>query len=404
VYLLKVLFINKYRETWQDRLGIFPAFSAEIVNNIIWIHAASAGEVKIACVLIDSLKFSENTQLLVTTSTHSGLKIARTKLGERARVHMLPFDLLCFIGPAVKRINPGLTIIIEADIWPNFIKFAARNGDLLMVNAWYKHKMIKNVAKVSNLLPEVMKYFNKITVQTEYDRQQFKHIINDDKIKVTGNIKYDQVGNNVKNYAKRADLKIAEEERLIIAGSTHENEEEIILKVYKKLKGSIENLLILIAPRHIERSDQILKICRKMNLDAVKKTVLMKRDKREEDVIILDTMGELAEFYSLGILTFIGGTLIEQGGHNILEALSSGNPVIFGPHYYNFRDIFEMAMKKNVGYKITTEKELLTSMKTLLFDNKKLSKINGRAREFIENNKGALNKNIIIIKSYLVKS
>ena len=404
IYILKILFVEKYRKTCQDRFALNPDFFKESTCEIIWFHAASAGEVKTARTLINELNISHtNIKLFLTTSTHSGFKLAWKELKDKAEIHMIPLDLPWLIGPVVKKISPALTVIIEPDIWPNFIKYTSRQGKLLMVNAWFDKKVLRRIDKIPGFLPEILQFFNRIAVQNQYDSRKFSEIAAESKIEVTGNIKYNQTDDfsEISSDKLKKSLNITERDLVFAAGSTHKGEEEILLRVYEKLKGKYENLVMVIAPRHIERSEEIIKLCRKAGLQAVKRTQLEESDKRNEQIIILDTMGELVDIYPLAVVTFMGGTLIDQGGHNILEPLAAGNPVIFGPNYYNFREIFEIAIAKQVGYKVNSESELLEIIDEVIEDKHRLTEINNRARKIISENRGALSKTINIIEEFI---
>ncbi|KXS45916.1 MAG: 3-deoxy-D-manno-octulosonic-acid transferase [Candidatus Frackibacter sp. T328-2] len=414
IYLLKAIFRKKYRRAIRDRLGFLPAEFYEAVagKKVVWIHAASIGEVNIAKTLINELR-EENLDLkfVLSTSTHSGRQMAKNKLDEEVEVILLPMDLFWIIGPVLVKVKPELSIIVEPDLWPNFVYFAKKHGGkVMMVNTWIGRKSIGQYLWLPGLLPAMLKRLDKCTVQTETDLEKIEKYcsneFNDDKYKITGNIKFDQleIDSQESEYNQLLDqYHLKSEMPLFIAGSTHPGEEEIILKSYQELKEEFDDLILLIAPRHIERAADIVNLCQDYGFVTVKKTELVNKGSREAEVIILDTIGELTKVYALGSIVFIGGTLIDQGGHNLLEPAAQGNPVLFGPHNYNCQESAELLKQEEVGFKVKSQTELVAKTKSLLADKGQLTMVREKAKKLIIANQGSIKKNLNLISEFLIE-
>ncbi len=408
-YLIKILFQSKYRHTAKERTGLFSQDLSAYNSDFIWFHAASVGEVHIAKCLINELdKSGVAYKYIISTSTHSGRKIAREQINH-ASIFLLPFDLPWIISPLLKKIKPVLSIVVEPDLWPNFIKYARKySKGVVMVNTWIGQKSIGQYRFIPGLLSEILKNIDVITLTSEEDLKNIKRFSSLDRCKVTGNIKFDQAKLDLKYEEVQLLIKqfnISKDNYVIIAGSTHSNEEEILINTYIKLRKEINELIMIIAPRDIERTDEIRDICKKYNLEVITRTNLIDFDtKSSANIIILDTLGELNKIYSIADIAFVGGTLIDKGGHNLLEPLAFGVPVLFGPYHYNFNSIAKLLIETKTGFEIKTEKELVKIIQNFYFNPEYFKTIKENANNIFNENSGATKKNIEIIKDFLRKN
>ncbi|MFW6279375.1 MAG: 3-deoxy-D-manno-octulosonic acid transferase, partial [Bacillota bacterium] len=223
-----------------------------------------------------------------------------------------------------------------------------------------------------------------------------------DKIRVTGNLKFSGVEHKLSAAEineLRLNLGLKKTDKVLVAGSTHPGEEEILSKVLQKVQQKINDFVLIVAPRHVERSSEIKELFAHSGLQVVRKS--KRQDRDQQDVIILDTVGELADIYSLATVTFVGGTFVRKGGHNFLEPAIYGKPVLFGPHDFNFKQLTEILLDYQVGIKLQNEDEFIQEVISLIEDRERLSSIAEKARQMFKEHQGALDKNIDLIEQLL---
>lgn len=404
-YLIYCLVKDKYRATIRQQLGMVKKrlddnFREE---NVIWVHAASAGEVLLAHMIINRLK-SMPYKIFFTVSTHSGLEMAQKKIPEDVLVSLLPLDLFWIMGRLFRKIKPEITILVEADLWPNFVKYAQKHSqNTVLVNCHFKKEELADHFILPGLLSSTLKRINQICLQTEEDKERIKKYITNTRLRVTGNMKIDRLEEDItcqNTRSFRKELKLSKNKLIFVAGSTHEGEEEILLEVYRNLKKEYNELVLIIAPRHIDRSSEIASMCKKMGYFSVLRSRL-KETKKDYEVLILDTMGELRKIYSLADVSFVGGTLVEKGGHNLLEPLTYGCPVFFGPYFDNFKRIGELIMSYGAGNLVETGVELEKNVRNLLSSPEKLKLVEESTNKLLLDHGGALKKHLEIIYDLL---
>ncbi|MFO7665695.1 MAG: 3-deoxy-D-manno-octulosonic acid transferase [Desulfobacterales bacterium] len=361
----------------------------------IWIHALSVGEVMSAIPLVEAIRLKyRDKEIVFTATTAKGLDIARKKIGDRLKVIPMPLDFWWSVQRIVRHINPFLFILVETDIWPALItRLSDKNIKCFLVNGRISPRTSKSYKKFSFLIRPVLNKFTLCMMQSELDRKRLLEIGADGtRIITTGNIKFDR--NWLPMHKEECGmwlkkLCLAPEDEIWVAGSIHGDEAQIILNVFSKLISFFPRLRLILAPRNIEESDKILKSANDIGLETIIRTSL-KDNMIPYKVLILNTIGELGRIYGLGRVSFVGGSLVPLGGHNILEPASFGCPVLFGPHMHNFVFMSELLLEEKGGFKVADEKELYASVKMLLEDQK-LCSITGRnAKEFTDKHKGAL--------------
>ncbi|MFW6311338.1 MAG: 3-deoxy-D-manno-octulosonic acid transferase [Nanoarchaeota archaeon] len=406
--IFKYIFNKNERKKHQERLGFLTKNTKEYLKKVrddklVWIHAGSIGEIKIAKILLDNLEKEEDIDidLIVSTGGSTGKKIAREYWSEK-QIVSLPIDLPWVMNKTVKKINPDLFILIETDLWPNLIYFLSRhNVKIIMINGWFKHKFYNYYKLLPGLLKKLLKKFDLIGVQTNRDKKILQSY-SIDKIKVTGNLKFSIDKFNIINQSEIKEITDeinSQAKEIIVAGSTHKNEEEKIYEVFYRLKKKYKNLLLIIAPRDINRSKKLEKLAKSYNFNTGKKTEI-KKDKNY-DVIILNTVGELAQFYSIATVAFVGGSLVKKGGHNLLEPAIYGKPVLWGPYIGNVKNLASILENNNVGKEIGSKEELRCVLDNLLHNKEKLKNIQKRADHMFEVQETSLDENISIIKDFL---
>jgi 3-deoxy-D-manno-octulosonic-acid transferase len=356
-------------------------------DDIIMLHGVSVGEVIALENLAKKIKETfPNVKLAVTTGTKTGQEIAQKKYeGIADFITYFPFDIPFCVDRFLKRLNPKTVLIAETEIWPYFAYACKkRNIPISIINGRISDSTFNSYLKVKFFFKSVFKNFAAIYTQSMEDKNKYIAIGADEgKVEVMGNLKFD-----VKR--KDADIQIGQEGfRIIIAGSTHAGEDEIVLKVFKNLKSKYSDVKLLLAPRHPKRVPDIENLMKNMNLTYGLRS---RNDKfTNYDIIILDTLGELGKMYSICHFAFIGGSFNKTGGHNPLEAVVYDKPAITGPSIHNFKDIYAILNKTNAGQIVNTPEELENYQDKLLADNDFYENACNDCKTVFEAQQGALN-------------
>ena len=399
-----ILLKNKGR--FKERLGIGIPNLDESSTGRLWVHAISVGEVLSAIPLLEALKNRYPTrQLVLTVKTATGLKLARQML--KCRVDFLlpmPIDFWWSARRMVKKINPIIFILVETDIWPALIISLRKKGvKTILVNGRVSPKTEKSYTRWRLLIKRVLNLLELYLMQTELDKYRImRGGISPDRVRVTGNIKFDKTWTALKYEERKRWFEIFNIKKGLIwvAGSTHDPEERIIFKVFVQLIKRFPVLYLIIAPREASRFDEIYDIAKDFGFEVVKRTGLPS-DKQRHNVCVLDTLGELGRIYGLADVAFVGGSLIPRGGHNLLEPASFGIPVLFGPHTFNFHTMSQLLVRCGGGKIVENESELFHVMADLLDQKNKREHMGKRAKEFVVQNQGALDTVMTILEPYI---
>ncbi len=375
VILILSAFSKKIRSGSLQKFGKYD-FNFSDIPNIVWIHAISVGEVQLMENVIKNLKGFE---IVLTTSTPQGQELAQKNLSDHCKkITYFPYDFSISVNNAFKAINPRFVLIAETEIWPNFSHTAKKlNVPVIIVNGRISERTFKTYKRLKFFFKEILKNYFAILVQSEDDKKRFIEIgANPLVTSVMGNMKFD---------IEKPDIQISDlnlgKNRLIIAGSTHNGEDEIILKTYNNLKKRFPDLKLLIAPRHMER------VCALRSITGC--CLKSQGDFKDNDILILDTTGELKNLYSLAHSAFIGGSFNKTGGHNPLEAIIWGVPVLSGSNVKNFRLIYKILSELNCAKILKTQQELEAEFAKLLSDNDHYENAQKNCREVFEKNRGA---------------
>jgi len=337
--------------------------------------------------------------ILISTVTPTGNKIAKGIAGQSDGVIYLPLDFSFIVRPVVNRINPCFFVLAETEIWPNLIDaLYKRRIPIAVVNARISDRSFRGYSLIKFFLKPILNRINAFCAQTAVDAARLIKLgVPENKIEVTGNMKFD-LRPHVLSF-DHINLGLSEKEQLLVCGSTHPGEEEIILRVYKKLLGEFGSLRLLIAPRHPERAKEIAGLVQQAGFQPVFLSILGATScELRTNVFILDTIGQLISYYALADIVFVGGSLVKTGGHNILEPASEGKPVLFGPHMFNFRDIADLFVKNKAGVLVRNGQELEEKIKYLLNNPQIIKELSKRAEELINQNQGATLRNAGILK------
>ncbi len=353
---------GKFLYGWREKLGFFK--SPHLGDKVIMYHGVSVGEVIALENLIKKTRevFPEY-KIVVTTGTKTGQEIARKKFSEVADfITYFPFDIPFCVASFIGKVNPSIVLIAETELWPVFSFFCkAKNIKLYCINGRMSDSTYHLYKRMKHFFKMVLSKYTKILTQSEIDKTKLVSIgAPEDRTFVMKNLKFD-----VKKSNETVDIGQSGY-RVIIAGSTHKGEDEIVLKIFKDKHKKYPDTKLLLVPRHMNRISQIIFIIDKLELNYGLRS---KGDLfTDKDVIILDTMGELSKMYSICDFAFIGGSFNKTGGHNPLEATVYSKPTITGPNIHNFRDIYWLLSRSNAGKIVKNPKQLSAYMGKLLSD------------------------------------
>lgn len=410
--LLRSLIQERFRKKWIQRLGFPPRRS---FKKPIWVHASSVGEVLCSVPLLRRIKKEiPHCEIVLSTMTSTGNETAKTLIPEADQVFFFPVDHPFTIRKALQRMDPCLLLIAETELWPNVLRSCSRRKiPVVLFNGRISEKSFRGYLFLKSFFKRYLESVSLFLMQTEEDRDRIIQIgAPPDKTKVVGNIKFDQAfpsptGNTVVAIARS--LNLQGNEPILIGGSTHSGEEEILVSIFKDLRKSIAGLILILAPRHLDRLEEVGKMLDKESLSWKRKTSMAanltwpKEDSmKKPEVILLDTLGELMSLYSLGTLVFIGGSLVPVGGHNPLEPLFSKKCVLFGPHMFNFFDIARHLISEGGAIQVSGKEELSSQLKRLLLDEKVRNETGEKGYQFLQKHRGATERIFEKIKPFLV--
>ncbi|MGQ3888908.1 lipid IV(A) 3-deoxy-D-manno-octulosonic acid transferase [Legionella sp. CNM-1927-20] len=387
-----------YRQRINERFGYGSKTKAFYD---VWIHAVSLGEVIAAIPLIEAL-LQKNKQLLITTMTPTGAEKVQVHFKNRVTHRYIPYDLPQALRRFFKFNKPRLGIIMETELWPNLITIATKETiPLLLLNARLSRRSYEGYKKVKYLFKPLLNNFNLILAQSAEDASYFKQLgAKENKVQIGGNIKFDLQIPPANVQLLQFDKYLGENRIRLIVASTHEGEEQLILARLNQLKAHIPNLLLLIAPRHPERFSKVYQLSCKMGF----KTGLRSQIKSEisdEEVIILDSIGELLTFYQISHYAFIGGSLVPVGGHNVLEPIAMQVPVFSGKHMHNFKAICNALEEASAIILVDNSDELVAKLIELHKHQDKRQSLVKNATQILNKNKGTVTRYLHQIDSLL---
>src|SRR6185295_13041948 len=376
-----------YLPTIPGRLG--RATGPAKQRGALWLHAVSVGEVGVAATLARALP--PEIPLLVTTVTPTGQQRARAALGDRAEVAYLPFELGFAVRRFFRRHEPRALVLVEGDYWPLVLRAARRRGlPIAVVNGRVGDRGFRRMRRLRRLLGPLFSGVERFGVQAGQDRDRLAALgVDPRRIAVTGNLKYESPEPARKPELEEALRDLAAGRPVLLAGSTMPGEEGLVLDAYLAAGGGEQALLVL-APRHPERWNEVEALLRSRGIDAVRRSALPQSGRPA--VVLLDSLGELAGLYRLAAAAFLGGTLVPTGGHNPLEAARFGVPLAVGPSMHNFRDMAEAFDRDGAWRRVAGAKELAAVWRKWLDEPGQAREIGERARRLLEENRGALRK------------
>jgi 3-deoxy-D-manno-octulosonic-acid transferase len=403
-WVVQMLRLGKYRAGLGERLGLVPARirlraeDADAELPIVWLHAVSVGEVLAIAPLVGEMR-PRGFRVVVSTTTHTGQRLARDKFGE-GNVFYFPLDFGVCIGPYMRALRPRLVVLAETEFWPNFLRLARSSGArLAVVNARISDRSLPRYRRWRGLLRTVLEPVDLFLAQSETDAERLREVgAAAGRVEVTGNLKFD-ASPPVENEAVSAlGLRLlATGGPIVVAGSTVEDEEEFVLQAFQMVVGEYPAAVLVLAPRHRERFEAVARLLSEKRFRWVRRSELKseKQDAGNPDaeslggkVVLLDTLGELAAMYRYANLAFVGGSLVARGGHNILEPAFFARPILIGPHTENFRDVVSCFEKRRAVVRCTT-KNLGITFLLLLREAAEREALGQRAQQVLMEERGA---------------
>ena len=402
---------RKYIGSLRQRFGYLPISFNLDGEESIWIHAVSVGEVLTARALLPELRERyPRYRLFLSTTTMTGQQIARNSLQLVDEVFYFPFDLRFIVNRTLRLVRPKLFVMMETEIWPNLLRACRQNGvRTVLVNGRISSRSYPRYRLARPLFRRVLDNIDRFCMQGEESARRIIDMGADpDRVVVTGSLKFDSLDlpgttagadrgrNRVLRY-----FRIAPDRPVIIAASTLKGEEEPVFEAFQRIRARVPDTLLIIAPRKPERFDEVEQIARRGGWRVARRSELPVDAEPRQDVVVLDTIGELAPLFQVGTAVFVGGSLVDQGGHNIIEPAVFGKAIVFGPYMQNFAEIARAFVENDAAIQIRTPRELEHALLGLLNDPVRRARLGAAARALVEANRGARGKTMAAIAKLL---
>jgi 3-deoxy-D-manno-octulosonic-acid transferase len=407
-YVLLHLFVRglrnrDYWKRWGERLGFVPFLPR--TGRRIWIHAVSVGETRAAALLIPKLqdRYPDHA-ILVTTMTPTGSAQVRSLFGGQVEHCYVPYDFPAAVQRFLERTQPSMAIVMETELWPNLFHACRERGiPILVSNVRMSEKSARGYQRFARLAAATLAQVNRFAVQGDADAQRLRRLgARPEQIVVSGSIKFELfIPASLLEAAEVLRREWGSSRAVWLAASTHEGEDESVLVAFQQLRQDHPDLLLVLVPRHPERAAAIARLVRRRGLSYVLRSEHPGEIDPETDVLIGDTLGELLRFYAAADISFLGGSLVPTGGHNLLEPAALGKPVIVGPHTFNFLDITRMAVERGAATRIRSSESLAPAVADLLDDAELRFRMGEAGRRMVAENRGALEKNLELIDELL---
>lgn len=392
--------LPEYRERLGERLGYYPF----TLKKCLWVHAVSVGETIAAIPLIKALKSRyPDLPIVVTTMTPTGAARVKAGLGESVTHVYIPYDYPGAVRRFLRAMHPVAGIIMETELWPNLLAACHQlRIPVCLANARLSEKSARGYRRIKPLTRDMLQKIDVIAAHGKADADRFIALgAPKDRVIVTGNLKFDlEVPRDLADKASVLREALGKERFIWIAASTHEGEEEIVLTAHKKIMKTNPQALLILVPRHPDRFDSAAALCQQQELTVARRS---RQDPctTKTAVYLGDTMGELLLMYAVSDAAFVGGSLIERGGHNILEPAALGRPVLSGPHMFNFAEITQLFSDGEAITKVFDAESLAAEIELLMQNSILRAQMGERALLIVAENRGALTKQVNLICSVL---
>jgi 3-deoxy-D-manno-octulosonic-acid transferase len=392
--LVKMACRGNYGHKFGQRLGIYDAATRQRLraHPRTWIHAVSVGEVAVALKLIAELREQEPAfHAVLTTTTSTGFAFASTRAAEWLEVMYNPLDWWPITRRAFAAISPVRIVLVEAEVWPNLVAIASARGvPIALVNARLSSRSEARFRRFVRFVRPTFSLLDLVCVQEAADVHRWAQLgVRPNRIRHVGSVKFDHTAEPPaqlpENLLRESGFNLGMP--VLFGGSTHEGEEALLAKVWSEVRSEIPHLRLVIAPRHVERADSIAALLVSRRLRVVRRTNLPAVD--DFDCLLLDTTGELQQWYSIATVVFIGKSITARGGQNPVEPIVAGKPVIFGPHMENFQPLARTLLRNDGAVQVHDAATLADAARNLLRDARSCLRLVANARKVLENHRGA---------------
>ena len=404
-WLYQILRHGKYRKGLAERMGRVPArlTDGSRPGRVIWVHAVSVGEVLAVSGLVEQMRLaSPQTRVLVSTTTDTGQELARKRFGAD-NVFYFPMDFAFAIRPYLQALRPELVVLAETEFWPNFLRQAHASGArIAVVNARISDRSWPRYRRFRWALRRMLVHVDLFLAQTTEDSTRLQSIgAQAGRMQVTGNLKFDVSLPASPPMVESLRRSLASEGAgpVLVCGSTVEDEEPPLLKAFENLRVAHPRAVMILAPRHPERFDDVAILLKRLGMPSVRRSQ-WRGETLAGGVLLVDTIGELAALYALADVAFVGGSLVPRGGHNIIEPAQHGVAVVTGNHTENFRDIVALFQSRD-AVRIVGLAELPLTLMQLLADDAERLGLGRRALETIRSQMGATSRTLEALKTLI---
>ncbi|HEV2983750.1 MAG TPA: 3-deoxy-D-manno-octulosonic acid transferase [Vicinamibacterales bacterium] len=409
-FVYQAIRYQKYIGSLKQRLGFLPiAFDIDGEESI-WIHAVSVGEALTARALAADLKERyPKLRLFVSTTTIAGQQVARRSLANIDGVFYFPFDWALTVRRTLALVRPRLFVMMETEIWPNLLhECRKRDVKTVLINGRISSRSYPRYRLVRPFFRRVLADVDRFCMQSEESARRLVDLGADPaRVTVTGSLKFDSLELPPStSHGKPRDrvlrfFRLSPTRTVIVAGSTVKGEEAAVLRAFAPIKAAMPSALVVLAPRQPERFGEVERLARDAGFVTTRRSEMPIDAEPRADVVVLDTIGELAQLYQVATAVFVGGSLVDHGGHNILEPAIFGKPIVFGPYMRNFKEIADAFLTHDAAVQIQSDRDLGDVLLTLVNDPVRRAALGAAARALVEANRGAKTKTLEVIGALL---
>ena len=410
-FLYQAIRYKKYIGSLRQRLGFLPISFNFDGEESIWIHAVSVGEALTARALAADLKARyPRLRLFLSTTTIAGQQVARGRLSDIDAVFYFPFDWTFTARRTLRLVKPRLFVMMETEIWPNLLRLCRAQGiKTVVINGRISSRSFPRYRLIRPFFARVLADVDRFCMQSEESARRLVDLGADpSRVTVTGSLKFDSLQlPAASTHGKPRErvlrfFRLSPNRTVIVAGSTMKGEEAAVLRAFTRIRSAAgSTALCVLAPRQPERFGEVDRIAREAGFTTVRRSELPIDAEPRADVVVLDSIGELAKLYQLATAVFVGGSLADHGGHNILEPAIFGKPIVFGPHMENFREIAAAFVSNGAAVQVSSERDFDEAIVTLVTDPVRRARLGAAARALVEANRGARDKTLAILAELL---
>jgi len=405
-FVYQAIRYKKYVGSFRQRLGSLPISFNVDGEESIWIHAVSVGEALTARALAADLKARyPRLRLFLSTTTIAGQQVARRSLQHVDAVFYFPFDWAFIVRRTLSLVKPRVFIMMETEIWPNLLRACRKRGvKTVVINGRISSRSYPRYRLIRPFFRRVLADVDRFCMQSEESARRLIDLGADpSRVSVTGSLKFDSLELPTPTaHGKPRErvlrfFRIPPTRTVIVAGSTLRGEETAVLRAFARAKSMMPNALLVLAPRQPERFGEVERLARDAGFTTLRRSELPIDAEPRGDVVVLDSIGELAQLYQLATAVFVGGSLVDHGGHNILEPAIFGKPIVFGPHMQNFKEIADTFLANGAAVQVRSDRELEDALLALVTDPVRRARLGAAARALVEANRGARDKTLAVV-------